>query len=69
MNPYVQQALDRILEPVVDGVSKLKTTAQLSAISMAVTKMCEAWTSFILKEKIKFRYCKALYFHGPQGCH
>ncbi|XP_064630195.1 uncharacterized protein LOC135489040 isoform X2 [Lineus longissimus] len=54
VNPYVQQALDRILEPVVDGVSKLKTTAQLGAISMAVTKMCEAWTSFILKEKIKF---------------
>ncbi|CAE1274418.1 unnamed protein product [Acanthosepion pharaonis] len=51
---YVEHALETILEPVLDGVSKLKVTSQLSVISMATVAMCEAWTDYILKEKIKF---------------
>ncbi len=54
-NPYVEQAMDSLMEPVVSGVSKLKTPAQLSAISIAVVAMCEAWTNFIFKHKIRFR--------------
>lgn len=52
---YIELALETILEPVVDGVSKLKLTSQLHAMSMAVSAVCEAWKNFILKEKIKFR--------------
>ncbi|GAB1599547.1 uncharacterized protein LOC115219716 isoform X2 [Argonauta hians] len=51
---YIEHALETILEPVVEGVSKLRVTSQLSVISMATVAMCEAWTDFILKEKIKF---------------
>lgn len=54
-SPYVEQAIDCILEPVLEGVSKLKSTSQVGVISMATVAMCEAWTEFILKEKIKFR--------------
>jgi hypothetical protein len=52
---YIELALETILEPVVDGVSKLKLSSQLNAMSMAVSAVCEAWKNFILKEKIKFR--------------
>ena len=55
-NPYVEQALDSLIDPVVAGVSKLKTTSQISVISMTVNAMCEAWTGYILKQKIRFRY-------------
>ena len=53
----MEQALDSLIEPVVAGVSKLRTTSQISAISMAVNAMCEAWTAHILKQKTRFRYC------------
>ncbi|OWF38447.1 uncharacterized protein LOC110466296 [Mizuhopecten yessoensis] len=56
---YIEHALEAILEPVVEGVSKLRQTAQLSAISMATTSLCESWKNFILKEKIKFSYIGA----------
>ena len=52
---YVEQALDLLVEPVISGVSKLRATAQLSAISMAVTALGEAWAEYILKQKIRFR--------------
>ena len=54
-NPYVEQALDSLIDPVVAGVSKLRTTSQISAISMSVNAMCEAWTAHILKQKMRFR--------------
>lgn len=56
---YIELALETILEPVVDGVSKLKLSSQLNAMSMAVSAVCEAWKNFILKEKIKFSYLGA----------
>jgi hypothetical protein len=34
---YIELALETILEPVVDGVSKLKLSSQLNAMSMAVS--------------------------------
>ncbi|XP_062590634.1 uncharacterized protein LOC134252229 isoform X2 [Saccostrea cucullata] len=58
-NLYIEHALETILEPVVDGVSKLKQTAQLSVVSQAVTAFCEAWKNNILKNKIKFSYVGA----------
>ncbi|XP_064602487.1 uncharacterized protein LOC135468263 isoform X2 [Liolophura sinensis] len=51
---YVEEAIDCILEPVLEGVNKLKSTSQVGVISIATVAMCEAWTEFILKEKIKF---------------
>lgn len=54
-NEYVYKALAQVLEPVMAGANQLSTTAQLSLVSLTVTKMCEAWTAFILKEKIRFR--------------
>lgn len=44
-----------ILEPVIDGVSKLKKAAQLGVVSQAINAFCEAWKNNILKHKIKFR--------------
>ena len=55
-NMYIEHALETILEPVIEGVSKLKQTAQLGAISMATTAFCDALKNTILKQKIKFRY-------------
>ncbi|XP_074644045.1 uncharacterized protein LOC141900888 [Tubulanus polymorphus] len=53
-NEYVRHGLNAILEPVIAGAEKLKVTSQLGVISVAVSKMCEAWTDFILKERIRF---------------
>ncbi|ESO97213.1 hypothetical protein LOTGIDRAFT_239156 [Lottia gigantea] len=53
-NPYVEQVLECILEPVIEGVNKLKLPSQISVISLATKAICEAWTTHILKEKIKF---------------
>ncbi|KAK3096086.1 hypothetical protein FSP39_022946 [Pinctada imbricata] len=58
-NMYIEHALETILEPVIEGVSKLKQTAQLSAISMATTAFCDALKNTILKNKIKFSYLGA----------
>ncbi len=54
-NDYVEQGLDILLAPVVAGVSKLRNTAQISAISMATVAMCDAWMNHILQQKIRFR--------------
>ncbi len=51
----MELALDGLIDPVVAGVSKLRTTSQISAISMVVNAMCEAWTQHILKQKFRFR--------------
>ena len=51
----MEQALDTLIDPVVAGVSKLRKTSQISAISMSVNAMCEAWTAHILKQKMRFR--------------
>ncbi|KAJ8316966.1 hypothetical protein KUTeg_004870 [Tegillarca granosa] len=56
---YIEHVLETVLEPVIEGVSKLKITAQIGVISMATKAFCEAWSSFILKEKIKFSYIGA----------
>ena len=52
---YIEHALETILEPVIDGVSKLKKAAQLGVVSQAINAFCEAWKNNILKHKIKFR--------------
>ena len=72
---YIEHALETILEPVIEGVSKLKQTAQLGAISMATTAFCDALKNTILKQKIKFRYvwrylnkiCVRFSFVAPRG--
>ncbi|XP_072023963.1 uncharacterized protein [Amphiura filiformis] len=55
-NPYAASAVDTLLVPLFEGVSKLKTAAQISVISIAVTTMLETWMAFVLKEKPKFSY-------------
>ncbi|XP_019646243.1 PREDICTED: uncharacterized protein LOC109486795 [Branchiostoma belcheri] len=55
-NTYAEQAVETVLFPVTEGVSKLKTTAQISAVSVAVSAMLESWLGHILKERIKFSY-------------
>ena len=54
-NVYVEHVLETVLEPVLEGVNKLKQTTQLSVVSMATVAVCDAWIAFIMKEKIKFR--------------
>ncbi|XP_066276929.1 uncharacterized protein [Branchiostoma lanceolatum] len=55
-NTYAEQAVETVLFPVTEGVSKLKTTAQISAVSVVVSAMLESWLGHILKERIKFSY-------------
>ncbi|XP_041368503.1 uncharacterized protein LOC121382890 [Gigantopelta aegis] len=55
-NAYVEEVLESVLEPVIEGVSKLNFPSQLGVISMATVSLCQAWTDVILKEKIKFSY-------------
>jgi len=54
-NIYIENVLETVLEPVLEGVGKLKQTVQLSVISQATEALCQAWMNFILNEKIKFR--------------
>ena len=54
-NVYVEHVLETVLEPVLEGVNKLKLTTQLGVVSMATVAICDAWIAFIMKEKIKFR--------------
>ena len=53
---YVGDAVEMLLEPVINGVNKLAPTSQLSAVSMCVVAIGEAWCHVILQNKIKFRY-------------
>ncbi|XP_070540726.1 uncharacterized protein [Ptychodera flava] len=62
-NAYVESAVETILEPVTEGVSKLKTAAQISAVTVAVVAVLEAWMNNILKEKIKFSLFGAHQLH------
>ncbi|XP_052226327.1 uncharacterized protein LOC127841499 [Dreissena polymorpha] len=55
-NLYIEHVLETVLEPVLEGVSKLKQTVQLSVVSQATEAVCQAWMNFILQEKIKFSY-------------
>ena len=54
-NVYIEHVLETVLEPVLEGVNKLKLTTQLGVVSMATVAICDAWIAFIMKEKIKFR--------------
>ena len=54
-NVYIEHVLEAVLEPVLEGVNKLKQTTQLSVVSMATVAVCDAWIAFIMKERIKFR--------------
>ena len=54
-NVYIEHVLETVLEPVLEGVNKLKLTTQLGVVSMATVSICDAWIAFIMKEKIKFR--------------
>ncbi|KAK3599454.1 hypothetical protein CHS0354_036474 [Potamilus streckersoni] len=58
-NLYMEHALETVLEPVLEGVSKLKQTSQLSVATMATVAFADALSNFILKEKIKFSYLGA----------
>ena len=55
-NPYVEHAMSSLIEPIVSGVDKLRSTSHISAISIGVKAMCDAWTDHILKQHIRFRY-------------
>lgn len=58
-NIYIENALETILEPILEGVGKLRQTVQLSVVSLATEALCQAWMTFILQEKIKFSYTGA----------
>lgn len=53
-NEYVDLVLYDVLKPVVLGVSQLKPTAQLGALSVAVVAVAEAWTRYILQQRPRF---------------
>jgi len=55
-NIYMENVLETVLEPVLEGVGKLRPTVQLSVVSRAVEALVQAWLNFILQEKIKFRW-------------
>jgi len=53
---YIELAMEMLVQPVVVAVNQLQTDAQLTALTAAVTSLCEAWSSNILTHKIRFRY-------------
>lgn len=53
-NPYAAAIVENLLVPIAEGVTKLKTTAQITIMCIAVQTMLESWMMFILKEKPKF---------------
>ncbi|CAH1783759.1 unnamed protein product [Owenia fusiformis] len=55
-NEYAQTAMDTLLEPIVEGAAKLRSTAQISIISITVTTICDMWMQQILKERLRFSY-------------
>ena len=44
------------LGPIVKSLWRLSPDNQFSVLSTAVTALCEAWTSNILKDRIRFRF-------------
>ncbi|XP_076439675.1 uncharacterized protein LOC143279511 [Babylonia areolata] len=51
---YVQQMWEQLMCPVVEGVTKLPDTCQLEVLTAVVTSISGAWTSLLLKDKVKF---------------
>ena len=54
-------AVNTVLVPLVEGASKLRTEAQVTIMSVAVTSLLETWMAHILREKPKFRYHSLTY--------
>ena len=52
---YVEHAIIQVLQPVIEGVSQLPQGLQNSILIQAVEIMMDTWSSYILKEQIKFR--------------
>lgn len=52
---YVLQVWENVLQPVMEGISKLPVVLQLTVLTAAITALSGAWTSLFLKDKIKFR--------------
>ena len=52
---YVEHAIIQVLQPVIEGVSKLPQGLQNSILIQTVEIMMDTWSSYILKEQIKFR--------------
>lgn len=59
---YVERAIIHILQPVIEGVTELPQAFQNSILVQAVEIMMDTWSSYILKEQIKFRFvnCKVV---------
>ena len=53
---YVESAVELLVEPVLRAVNQLHVDSQISAMTLAITAFCEAWSSSILARKIRFRY-------------
>ncbi|KAK7010967.1 hypothetical protein BgiMline_002609 [Biomphalaria glabrata] len=51
---YITEGIDTFLASTINGISKLSTTSQIGVLSLMTGTFCNAWISFILKEKIKF---------------
>ena len=47
--------MESLIQPVLTGMNWLTPDLQALALSTAVTALCEAWTTHILLQKIRFR--------------
>jgi len=54
---YIEAAMEAFVQPVVNAVNLqlLQADAQLVAVSAVLSALCEAWSSNILAQKIRFR--------------
>ncbi|CAG5119772.1 unnamed protein product [Candidula unifasciata] len=51
---YTVNAVESLLVPIVQGISKLSTATQIGVISLVTMSFCNTWLGIILKEKIRF---------------
>ena len=52
---YIERAMEYLIQPVITATSRFKPESQLLALSTAISGLCEAWTTSILSQKIRFR--------------
>jgi len=52
---YVESAMELLVQPIVAATDHLQTDAQLTALTTALSALCEAWSTNILSHKIRFR--------------
>lgn len=55
MQGYAENMIDSVLMPVADGAKHLCAHDQVAAIETVINAICQIWSGYFLRHKIKFR--------------